>query len=196
MEIDLADSGAQSESVSNSWLVVLLIANYHIFPSQRVRARDPSTLTQLFSSSYISSCFDTQVAGSILQLTNEEHSLWNWPPSRIFVTISYLFRNWIVEHHEWIEKIQFSTNPYIYRSLMIRGICGLWGTSLSLPSKVWNALTWRINYWLSPLLPPPLLPPETLGMGSIGQTSFFFQNSINTNQHRHLYRDMHGSRIF
>ena len=38
VETDLADSGAQSGSVSNSWLVVLLMANYHIFPSQRVRA--------------------------------------------------------------------------------------------------------------------------------------------------------------
>ena len=39
VETDLADSGAQSGSVSYSWLVVLLMANYHIFPSQRVRAR-------------------------------------------------------------------------------------------------------------------------------------------------------------
>ena len=37
VETDLADSGAQS--VSNSWLVILPMANYHIFPSQRVRAR-------------------------------------------------------------------------------------------------------------------------------------------------------------
>ena len=38
VETYLADSGAQSGLVSNSWLVVLLMANYHIFPSQRVRA--------------------------------------------------------------------------------------------------------------------------------------------------------------
>ena len=44
VETDLADSGAQSGSVSNSWLVILPIANYHIFPSQRVRARGLSTL--------------------------------------------------------------------------------------------------------------------------------------------------------
>ena len=45
--------------------------------------------------------------------------------------------------------------------------------------------------------PPPLLPPQILGMGSIGQNSTFFQNSINTNQQRHLYRDnMRGSMIF
>ena len=31
METDLADSGAQSGSVSNSWLVILPITNYHIF---------------------------------------------------------------------------------------------------------------------------------------------------------------------
>ena len=31
VETDLADSGAQSGSVSNSWLVILPIANYHIF---------------------------------------------------------------------------------------------------------------------------------------------------------------------
>ena len=39
VETDLADSGSQSGSVSNSWLVMLPIVNYHIFPSQRVRAR-------------------------------------------------------------------------------------------------------------------------------------------------------------
>ena len=34
-------------------------------------------------------------------------------------------------------------------------------------------------------------------MGSIGQNSTFFQNSTNTNQQRHLYRDnMRGSRNF
>ena len=43
----------------------------------------------------------------------------------------------------------------------------------------------------------PLLPPLILGMGSIGQNSTFFQNSINTNQQRHLYGDnLRGSRIF
>ena len=31
VETDLADSGAQSGSVSNSWLVILPIANLHIF---------------------------------------------------------------------------------------------------------------------------------------------------------------------
>ena len=39
VETDLADSGAQSGSVSNSLLVILPMADYHIFPSQRVRAR-------------------------------------------------------------------------------------------------------------------------------------------------------------
>ena len=39
VETDLADSGAQSGSVSNSWLVILPMANYHIFPSQKVKAR-------------------------------------------------------------------------------------------------------------------------------------------------------------
>ena len=39
LETDLADSGAQSGSISNSWLVILPMANYHIFPSQRVWAR-------------------------------------------------------------------------------------------------------------------------------------------------------------
>ena len=47
VEKHLADSGAQSGSVSNSWLVVLLMGNYHIFPSRRVMAR----------AYYISSCF-------------------------------------------------------------------------------------------------------------------------------------------
>ena len=38
VETDLADSGAQSGSVSNSWLVILPMTNYYIFPSQRVWA--------------------------------------------------------------------------------------------------------------------------------------------------------------
>ena len=36
VETDLADSGAQSGSVSSSWLVILPMANCRIFPSQRV----------------------------------------------------------------------------------------------------------------------------------------------------------------
>ena len=39
VEIDLADSVAQSGSVNSSWLVILPMAKCHIFPSQRVRAR-------------------------------------------------------------------------------------------------------------------------------------------------------------
>ena len=39
VETDLADSGAQSGSVSSSWLVILPMANCHIFPSQNVWAR-------------------------------------------------------------------------------------------------------------------------------------------------------------
>ena len=39
VETDLADSVAQSGSVSSSWLVILPMANCHIFPIQRVRAR-------------------------------------------------------------------------------------------------------------------------------------------------------------
>ena len=31
VETDFADSGAQSGSVSKSWLVILPVANYHIF---------------------------------------------------------------------------------------------------------------------------------------------------------------------
>ena len=38
VETDLADSGAQSGSVSSSWLVILPMANCHNFPSQRVWA--------------------------------------------------------------------------------------------------------------------------------------------------------------
>ena len=48
VETDLADSGAQSGSVSNSWLVILPMANYHIFPSQRVRARASRLLCSSF----------------------------------------------------------------------------------------------------------------------------------------------------
>ena len=40
------------------------------------------------------------------------------------------------------------------------GICGLWGNRASLPSKVWDALTWRKNCWLSPLLPPSPTSPD------------------------------------
>ena len=39
VETDLADSAAQSGSVSSSWLVILPMANCHIFPNQRVSAR-------------------------------------------------------------------------------------------------------------------------------------------------------------
>ena len=39
VETDLADSVAQSGSVSSSWLVILPMANCHIFLSQRVIAR-------------------------------------------------------------------------------------------------------------------------------------------------------------
>ena len=39
VETDLDDSGAQSGSVSSSWLVILPMVNCHIFPSQRVWAR-------------------------------------------------------------------------------------------------------------------------------------------------------------
>ena len=39
VETDLAVSEAQSGSVSSSWLVILPMANCHIFPSQRVWAR-------------------------------------------------------------------------------------------------------------------------------------------------------------
>ena len=37
VETDLADSGAKSGSVINSWLVILPMANYHFFPSQRAK---------------------------------------------------------------------------------------------------------------------------------------------------------------
>ena len=39
VETDLADSGAQSVSVSSSWPLILPMANCHIFPSQRVLVR-------------------------------------------------------------------------------------------------------------------------------------------------------------
>ena len=39
VETDLADSVAQSGSVSSFWLAILPLANCHIFPSQSVRAR-------------------------------------------------------------------------------------------------------------------------------------------------------------
>ena len=45
VETDLADSGSQSGSVSSSWLVILPMANCHIFPSQRVWARALRLLT-------------------------------------------------------------------------------------------------------------------------------------------------------
>ena len=48
VETDLADSGAQSGSVSSSWLVILPMANCHIFPSQRVWARALRLLRSCF----------------------------------------------------------------------------------------------------------------------------------------------------
>ena len=39
VETNLAESGAQLGSVSDSRLVMLSMVNYHNFPSQRVRAR-------------------------------------------------------------------------------------------------------------------------------------------------------------
>ena len=39
VETDVADSGAQSGSVSDSWLVKLSMMNLNFFPSQRVRVR-------------------------------------------------------------------------------------------------------------------------------------------------------------
>ena len=39
VETDLAEYGAQSGSVSSSWLVILPMVNCNIFPSQRVWAR-------------------------------------------------------------------------------------------------------------------------------------------------------------
>ena len=44
VETDLADSVAHSGSVSSFWLVILAMANYHIFPSQRVTAAGPGPL--------------------------------------------------------------------------------------------------------------------------------------------------------
>ena len=39
VETNLADSGAESGSVSSFWLVVLQMVSYQIFPSQRARDR-------------------------------------------------------------------------------------------------------------------------------------------------------------
>ena len=54
-DLDLAGSRTQSGSVSNSWLVILPMANYHIFPSQ---CQSLLSLTYLFSSSYLSNYFE------------------------------------------------------------------------------------------------------------------------------------------
>ena len=43
-EKDLADSGAQSRSVSNSWLVILPMANYHISSKSKSQGQGISTL--------------------------------------------------------------------------------------------------------------------------------------------------------
>ena len=48
VETDLADSVAQSGSVSSSRLVILPMATCHIFPSQRVRARVSRLLNSCF----------------------------------------------------------------------------------------------------------------------------------------------------
>ena len=45
VETDLADSGAQSGSVSSSCLVIFLMANCHIFSKSKSLGQGPSTLT-------------------------------------------------------------------------------------------------------------------------------------------------------
>ena len=55
IETDLADSGAQSGSVSCSWLVILQMANCHIFPSQRVLYKKPFSTLKLKDQFYC--CF-------------------------------------------------------------------------------------------------------------------------------------------
>ena len=78
-------------------------------------------------------------------------------------------------------------SPRILTSILDdSGICGLWGKRASLPSKVWDALTWRKNCWLSPLTPPP----QTLGMGSIGRNSTFFPV-----QHQHNPRGVKAPQL-
>ena len=57
VETDFADSGAQSGSVSSTWLVILPMANCHIFQSQRVWARALRLLCRCFFSSFIRSRF-------------------------------------------------------------------------------------------------------------------------------------------
>ena len=53
---------------------------------------------------------------------------------------------------------------------------------------MWDALAWRKNCWLSPLLLPSPTSPDP-GNGVNRSKINFFQNSINTNQQRHLYQD-------
>ena len=90
-------------------------------------------------------------------------------------------------------------SPRILTSILDdSGICGLWGNRASLPSKVWDALTWRKKMltFPSPTPPPSPTSPDP-GDGVIRSKSIFFQYSINTTQHhqRYLYRDtMRGSR--
>ena len=57
-------------------------------------------------------------------------------------------------------------------------------------------MTEKILTFLSPTPPPLSYPPRPWGWGQWVKRQFFFQNSINTNQQRHLYRTMHGSWIF
>ena len=45
VETDLADSGAQSGSVSSSWLLILPMANCHNFSKSKSLGQGPSTLT-------------------------------------------------------------------------------------------------------------------------------------------------------
>ena len=56
VETDLTGSGAQSGPVSNSLLVILPMANYHIFQVKE-SGLGPLDFNVVFSSSYISSCF-------------------------------------------------------------------------------------------------------------------------------------------
>ena len=100
METDLAYSGAHLGSVNNSWLVILRMGNYYIFPSQRVRARASRLKHSCFLLAIQVAVFNTQVTGSTLQLLYEEHTLELMPPKHGWAFFITIVREILVNRHE------------------------------------------------------------------------------------------------
>ena len=156
------NSGEKSGTVSDSWLVIVSMVNYHYFEAR------VSLFTKRFASSYKNSCFwhSSCMVNTIAAICETYEFLficvrfvqwfgvlltnsWLIPnflalfPNRLLhivvnssqyrgdsgwtnriprIYISYLFRYWIIEHHEWVEKLQSFLNHILFWLLMIRDL--------------------------------------------------------------------------